>query len=52
MQDDMPGLAHFCEHLLFMVCDDPMVTRTFIPDCLRVQGTEQFPKENEYSEVR
>ncbi|KAF5347143.1 hypothetical protein D9757_013657 [Collybiopsis confluens] len=29
--DDMPGLAHFCEHLLFM-------------------GTEQFPKENEYSE--
>jgi insulysin len=28
---DMPGLAHFCEHLLFM-------------------GTEQFPKENEYSE--
>lgn len=19
MQDDMPGLAHFCEHLLFMV---------------------------------
>ena len=19
-QDDMPGLAHFCEHLLFMVC--------------------------------
>ncbi|KAG5637127.1 hypothetical protein H0H81_005656 [Sphagnurus paluster] len=30
--DDMPGLAHFCEHLLFM-------------------GTEQFPRENEYSEV-
>ncbi|KIY50747.1 hypothetical protein FISHEDRAFT_37782 [Fistulina hepatica ATCC 64428] len=29
--DDMPGLAHFCEHLLFM-------------------GTEQFPRENEYSE--
>ncbi|KAM5532097.1 hypothetical protein V8D89_014261 [Ganoderma adspersum] len=29
--DDMPGLAHFCEHLLFM-------------------GTEQYPKENEYSE--
>ncbi|KAL5511367.1 STE23_2 [Sanghuangporus vaninii] len=29
--DDIPGLAHFCEHLLFM-------------------GTEQFPKENEYSE--
>ncbi|KAN0077101.1 Metalloenzyme, LuxS/M16 peptidase-like protein [Tylopilus felleus] len=29
--DDMPGLAHFCEHLLFM-------------------GTQQFPKENEYSE--
>ncbi|KAK1236433.1 metalloprotease [Marasmius sp. AFHP31] len=29
--DDMPGLAHFCEHLLFM-------------------GTENFPKENEYSE--
>ncbi|KAI0748561.1 Metalloenzyme, LuxS/M16 peptidase-like protein [Daedaleopsis nitida] len=29
--DDMPGLAHFCEHLLFL-------------------GTEQFPKENEYSE--
>ncbi|EMD38222.1 hypothetical protein CERSUDRAFT_82469 [Gelatoporia subvermispora B] len=29
--DDVPGLAHFCEHLLFM-------------------GTEQFPKENEYSE--
>ncbi|KAF7363794.1 Insulin-degrading enzyme [Mycena sanguinolenta] len=28
---DMPGLAHFCEHLLFM-------------------GTEQFPRENEYSE--
>lgn len=28
---DMPGLAHFCEHLLFM-------------------GTDQFPKENEYSE--
>jgi hypothetical protein len=19
-KDDMPGLAHFCEHLLFMVC--------------------------------
>ncbi|KAH8114098.1 insulin-degrading enzyme [Phellopilus nigrolimitatus] len=29
--DDIPGLAHFCEHLLFM-------------------GTEQYPKENEYSE--
>ncbi|KAJ7632954.1 Metalloenzyme, LuxS/M16 peptidase-like protein [Roridomyces roridus] len=29
--DDMPGLAHFCEHLLFM-------------------GTEEFPRENEYSE--
>ncbi|EGN95669.1 hypothetical protein SERLA73DRAFT_113347 [Serpula lacrymans var. lacrymans S7.3] len=29
--DDMPGMAHFCEHLLFM-------------------GTEQFPRENEYSE--
>ncbi|PCH37702.1 hypothetical protein WOLCODRAFT_135782 [Wolfiporia cocos MD-104 SS10] len=29
--DDMPGLAHFCEHLLFM-------------------GTEQYPRENEYSE--
>ncbi|KAF9246345.1 Metalloenzyme, LuxS/M16 peptidase-like protein [Melanogaster broomeanus] len=29
--DDMPGLAHFCEHLLFM-------------------GTQQFPKENDYSE--
>ncbi|KAK7017923.1 metalloprotease [Paramarasmius palmivorus] len=29
--DDMPGMAHFCEHLLFM-------------------GTENFPKENEYSE--
>ncbi|KAL6301582.1 insulin-degrading enzyme [Sparassis latifolia] len=29
--DDMPGLAHFCEHLLFM-------------------GTEQYPKDNEYSE--
>ncbi|KAG1754340.1 Metalloenzyme, LuxS/M16 peptidase-like protein [Suillus lakei] len=29
--DDIPGLAHFCEHLLFM-------------------GTDQFPKENEYSE--
>ncbi|TFK92329.1 hypothetical protein K466DRAFT_582051, partial [Polyporus arcularius HHB13444] len=29
--DDMPGLAHFCEHLLFL-------------------GTEQFPRENEYSE--
>ncbi|KAH8826892.1 Metalloenzyme, LuxS/M16 peptidase-like protein [Flagelloscypha sp. PMI_526] len=28
---EYPGLAHFCEHLLFM-------------------GTEQFPKENEYSE--
>ncbi|KAI3619291.1 a-pheromone processing metallopeptidase ste23 [Moniliophthora roreri] len=28
---DMPGMAHFCEHLLFM-------------------GTENFPKENEYSE--
>lgn len=27
----MPGLAHFCEHLLFM-------------------GTDQYPKENEYSE--
>ncbi|KAK7038049.1 insulin-degrading enzyme [Favolaschia claudopus] len=27
----MPGLAHFCEHLLFM-------------------GTEEFPRENEYSE--
>ncbi|KAF8605452.1 insulin-degrading enzyme [Ceratobasidium sp. AG-I] len=29
--DDLPGLAHFCEHLLFM-------------------GTEQFPKDNDYSE--
>ncbi|KAG8687288.1 Insulinase (Peptidase M16) [Ceratobasidium sp. 394] len=29
---DLPGLAHFCEHLLFM-------------------GTDQFPKENDYSEV-
>ncbi|KAI0093889.1 insulin-degrading enzyme [Irpex rosettiformis] len=29
--DDMPGMAHFCEHLLFL-------------------GTEQFPRENEYSE--
>ncbi|KAH7343303.1 Metalloenzyme, LuxS/M16 peptidase-like protein [Rhizoctonia solani] len=29
--DDLPGLAHFCEHLSFM-------------------GTEQFPKENAYSE--
>ncbi|KAH8117077.1 insulin-degrading enzyme [Phellopilus nigrolimitatus] len=29
--NDIPGLAHFCEHLLFM-------------------GTEQYPKENEYSE--
>ncbi|QRV87985.1 insulysin [Ceratobasidium sp. AG-Ba] len=29
--DDLPGLAHFCEHLLFM-------------------GTDQFPKENDYSE--
>lgn len=29
--DDLPGLAHFCEHLLFM-------------------GTEQFPKDNAYSE--
>ncbi|KAG8745619.1 Insulinase (Peptidase M16) [Ceratobasidium sp. 414] len=28
---DLPGLAHFCEHLLFM-------------------GTDQFPKENDYSE--
>ncbi|ESK89443.1 insulin-degrading enzyme [Moniliophthora roreri MCA 2997] len=28
--DDIPGMAHFCEHLLFM-------------------GTENFPKENEYS---
>ncbi|KAG5354057.1 hypothetical protein C0989_009755 [Termitomyces sp. Mn162] len=34
---DMPGLAHFCEHLLFMV-------NTLL------LGTEQFPKENEYSE--
>jgi insulysin len=31
-QDDMPGLAHFCEHLSFM-------------------GTEQYPRENAYSEV-
>ncbi|CAE6451275.1 unnamed protein product [Rhizoctonia solani] len=29
--DDLPGLAHFCEHLSFL-------------------GTEQFPKENAYSE--
>ncbi|KAJ7315592.1 Metalloenzyme, LuxS/M16 peptidase-like protein [Mycena albidolilacea] len=29
--DDIPGLAHFCEHLLFM-------------------ETEEFPRENEYSE--
>lgn len=48
-QEDMPGLAHFCEHLCFMVrrrTDICHVSATDIPR----QGTEQFPKENEYSE--
>ena len=46
----MPGLAHFCEHLLFMV--GTKYTLHF--DCLQTiasQGTEQFPRENEYSEA-
>jgi insulysin len=45
----MPGLAHFCEHLLFMV--GPIHLCSPSPSQHRFQGTEQFPRENEYSEV-
>jgi insulysin len=48
LQDDVPGLAHFCEHLLFMVRHVP---HTSFMSLISLQGTEQFPKENEYSEV-
>ena len=44
----MPGLAHFCEHLLFMVCTVIVAVVSLLRP---VQGTQQFPKENEYSEV-
>ena len=46
----MPGLAHFCEHLLFMVLTAPEDDAYASNELL--QGTEQFPKENEYYEVR
>ncbi len=46
----MPGLAHFCEHLLFMVLNVPK-GKAYRPNYILQQGTEQFPKENEYSEV-
>jgi hypothetical protein len=46
----MPGLAHFCEHLLFMVLNVPK-RKAYKSNHIFQQGTEQFPKENEYSEV-
>ena len=46
----MPGLAHFCEHLLFMVLNLSKWNASKSNHILQ-QGTEQFPKENEYSEV-
>lgn len=44
----MPGLAHFCEHLLFMVS---ALSFSSFPRLTLSKGTEQFPRENEYSEV-
>jgi hypothetical protein len=46
----MPGLAHFCEHLLFMVLNVSK-RKAYKSNHKLQQGTEQFPKENEYSEV-
>jgi hypothetical protein len=47
----MPGLAHFCEHLLFMVLNGRSKEESISSNHILQQGTEQFPKENEYSEV-
>jgi secreted Zn-dependent insulinase-like peptidase len=44
----MPGLAHFCEHLSFMVSTR---RNKHIDLTDSFQGTEQYPRENEYSEV-
>jgi secreted Zn-dependent insulinase-like peptidase len=45
----MPGLAHFCEHLLFMVGMELYPINIYL--MRSNQGTDQYPKENEYSEV-
>lgn len=50
-QDDMPGLAHFCEHLLFMV-RGLLRARIRIPNYPCLQGTTLYPHENDYSEVK
>lgn len=46
----MPGLAHFCEHLLFMVSLSSYYQNKYALIIKNSQGTEQYPKENEYSE--
>jgi len=45
----MPGLAHFCEHLLFMV---RIMSPFFNAYFEEFQGTEQFPIENDYNQVQ
>ena len=45
---NLPGLAHFCEHMLFL----GWILMFFIPIqyvCSTQPGTKEFPDENEYS---
>lgn len=48
--EDLQGLAHFCEHLMFMGTEKVRTSTIHPVDASSLFETPQYPRENDYTE--